>query len=272
MSIRKAKNILKKVEEHIGFKHNLLRRRINEMIEKDHLDGINQLLFDMNAILKGGGESEKVFSEKDLDSGDGFQTYTWGPMVWGFLHILSFNYRKDGNENRPGKKEYKNFLHALSLVLPCSHCRTNFTTNKKSALVEMTKLENTKYKIGVLADGSPNEDDIYRDRCTFSRFIWELHHQVNIMLNKDVKLEPSFEKVRQDMEIFRSRCLTPEEIEAERKKQEKGEGGCTAAIHGASAKSKCVIKWVPRDDNSNKLNIVKPLYIHPECQVYKKDK
>ena len=197
MSIRKAKNILKKVEEHIGFKHNLLRRRINKMIEKDHLDGINQLLFDMNAILKGGGETEKVFSEKDLDSGDGFQTYTWGPMVWGFLHILSFNYRKDGNENRPGKKEYKNFLHALSLVLPCSHCRTNFNTNKKSALVEMTKLENPKYKIGVLADGSPNEDDIYRDRCTFSRFIWELHHQVNIMLNKDVKLEPSFEKVRQ---------------------------------------------------------------------------
>ena len=266
MSIREVKVQLKELERVSGRKHNSLRRRINKVV----LTGgskpqYKELMRDIQQYLNrysrhGNKQYTTVFRSQDYDANDGFQTFAWGPLVWTFLHILSMNYRREGNENRPGEYEYRSFLEALSKILPCSHCRNNFPKNKAAALIAMTQLDNPEYRIGMDANGHPVENDVYRNRTTFSRFLWELHHQVNIMLGKDITNEPSFEQMRDQLEMFRSRCLTDAEIQ-----KIESEGGCTAAVYGANAKAKCRINFVPRDDT--KTVLVEGLKIDPQCKV-----
>ena len=172
----------------------------------------NGLRRQFNAVVRGGGDLsafhkslddmwEPTFCEKDYNSGDGFQTAVWGPAAWHYLHLTSLNYRKEK------KKAYQTMLDGFAGTLPCIHCRNNFPKNLKSAKQVMK------------AKGMPN---VWKDRETYSRFIWQLHHEVNVMLGKCVKNEPTFEQMRDELEIFRSRCLTPEELEKEkqRKKEE----------------------------------------------------
>lgn len=252
MSLQEAKQILLDKERIKGKKDKESRRRYNNIIRT----GKRQTDIDGFIVELKGGANPPTFTEDDYNANDGFQTYTWGPLAWTFLHMISMNYR-------PEKKQgYKQYLDALEKVLPCGHCRDNFANNLKTAKEEMIQKDIIK-----------NEEDVYRDRKTFSHFIWYFHHNVNKMLNKypegSEETEPTFEEVRDMFETFRSRCLTDEEI---KELKENEEGGCTAAIYGADAKAKCTIKFEPRKFDAFKKSSEgrEGIKISSKCKVRKR--
>ena len=209
-----------------------------------------------NRCVRGGGDVDRLskamdkmwqptFTEEEYESGSGFQTAVWGPAAWLFLHMTSLNYR-------PERKEaYEMLLNGYAGTLPCVHCRNNFAKNLEAASKAMA---------------SQGFADVWESRESYSRWIYELHHSVNVMLGKCTRNEPSYEQMRDELEMFRSRCLTPEEVEAEKKK--KKEGGCIDSPYGADAKSKLVLTFVKRSDED--LKKVGSLNIDPKCRVRKR--
>ena len=63
---------------------------------------------------------KKKFTYKSVDfnSGDGMLTTVWGPSMWHYLHIMSFNYPV--NPTGEDKKNYKDFILSLRHNLPLS--------------------------------------------------------------------------------------------------------------------------------------------------------
>ncbi len=156
---------------------------------------------------------QSTFSKKDYNSGDGFLTTFWGSLVWTFLHTISFNYPVEpSNED---KKNYKNYLMSLGKVLPCKYCRDNFQKNLK------------KCKFS---------DKVFKNRETFSKFIFCLHNEVNKMLDKPIVL--TYTEVRDTYETFRARCINEVPVIPR-----SGEVGCLEPLYGM--KSKSVIHIVP---------------------------
>ncbi len=173
-------------------------------------------------------KKQRTYSKKDYNSGDGFLTTVWGPMMWSYLHTMSFNYpTKPTPED---KKHYKEFVENLQYVLPCKFCRMNLANNLKEF---------------------PIKECHMASRDAFSRYIYDLHETVNKMLKKKSNL--SFCEVRDRYENFRSRCTEDPTIFNFKKAKEEGEGkgkgkekGCTEPLYGK--KSKCVIKIIPQED------------------------
>ena len=169
---------------------------------------------------------KRVFTKKDYNSGDGMLTMSWGPAMWHYLHMMSFNYPV--NPTPENKKQYKEFIISLKHVLPCKYCRINLANNLK--------------KKPLLACHMANRE-------TFSRYVYELHETVNKMLHKKSKL--TYCDVRERYEHFRSRCTDEKpkvfnfKQSSTRKKKEKG---CTEPLYGK--KSRCVINIVPQEDKS----------------------
>ena len=62
-----------------------------------------------------------IYTNDDYNSGEGMLTSVWGPSLWHYLHILSFNYPV--NPTLENKKQYKNFILSLQYTLPCKFCR-----------------------------------------------------------------------------------------------------------------------------------------------------
>ena len=180
-------------------------------------------------------KKSKTYSAKDYSSGDGFLTTVWGPMLWSYLHTMSFNYPV--NPTTADKKHYRDFIVNLQFVLPCKFCRMNLANNLKKNPIKECHMAN---------------------RDAFSRYIYELHETVNKMLKKKVHI--TYCQVRDRYENFRSRCTseTPkifsfkeEKDNKTRKNLSKGkhepkEKGCTEPLYGK--KSKCVIKIVPQEE------------------------
>ncbi len=169
-------------------------------------------------MYRGDTSKKAMFTEEDYMSNDGMQTAIFGPLFWGAIHMVSFNYPVHPTDEQ--KKAYHDWLMATGNVLPCRYCRDNFKENVRCASMS----------------------DDYESRDTFSRFCYRLHQKVNEMLKK--KTNPSFEEVRDMYEGFRSRCLTSEQkasLEHENK-----ELGCVIPKHDGT-KGKCVIAVVPRD-------------------------
>ena len=67
------------------------------------------------------------------DSPDGMQTPVWGPILWSFIHIVSFAVKGSGKE----LSNHLCWLIETSRVLPCRYCRDNFFTNLRHALWRM---------------------------------------------------------------------------------------------------------------------------------------
>lgn len=173
----------------------------------------------------------KTYSAKDYKSSDGFLTAVWGPMLWSYLHTMSFNYPTEPtNEN---KIHYRSFILNLKNVLPCKFCRLNLVKNLKEL---------------------PLTVDDMKNRETFSRYIYNLHELVNKMLNKSSGL--SYEDVRNRYENFRSRC-TLDTIIVKTPKKEKG---CTVPLYGK--KSRCVIKIVPQEEKQETFQMDKKCIKH----------
>ena len=167
------------------------------------------------------------FSSNELNSNDGMLTTVWGPSLWHYLHMLSFNYPI--KPTKMHKKKHLEFIKNLQYTMPCKYCRINLKKNFK-----------------VL----PPNNRIVQPRETFSKYVYNLHELINTMLNKKSNL--TYEDVRQRYEHFRARC-TKTNIKNKTfniknvRKTVKKEKGCTTPYYGK--KSKCVIKIVPQDNN-----------------------
>jgi hypothetical protein len=169
---------------------------------------------------------KRTYSSKDYASSDGFLTSVWGPMLWSYLHTMSFNYPI--NPTPEDKKHYREFILNLQYVMPCKYCRMNLKKNFKQLPLNLSYM---------------------KDRDTFSKYIYDLHELINKMLKK--KPGPSYSEVRDRYENFRSRC-TDEKLKlfsfkkVIKSKKNQPEKGCTEPLYGK--KSKCVIKIVPQEE------------------------
>ena len=174
-------------------------------------------------------KKKRNFTKKHYNSGDGMLTSVWGPSMWHYLHIISFNYPLEPTQQQ--KNKYKTFINSLQYTLPCKYCRINLKNNFK------------KY---------PLSDEIFINRDTFSRYIYNLHELINKMLGKKSGL--SYCDVRDRYENFRSRCVIdkPKIFNYSKLKKEKG---CTTPMYGE--KSKCLIKIVPQKSRCRTLTIDK---------------
>ena len=154
---------------------------------------------------------KNIYNETDFNSNNGFLTAIWGPPLWHFLHIISFNYPVNPTEEN--KKQYLKFMLDLKYILPCKKCRENLKKNYKVLPITMKDMKN---------------------RYTFSLYVYNLHELINNMLHKKSNL--SYEVVRQRYEHFRARnCneMTNTEI------------GCSKPLYGK--KTKCILKIVPQN-------------------------
>ena len=183
----------------------------------------------------------RTFTLKEYNSGDGMLTSTWGPAIWHFLHMISFNYPVDPTPQQ--KQQFRAFVLSLQKVLPCKYCRINLAKNLKQMPLTL---------------------DHMRDRGTFSRYIYELHELVNRMLKKTSGL--TYCDVRERYEHFRSRCTQTKDsgtqlfstkdvqrAAAKTRKKGKEHKGCTEPLWGK--KSKCVIKIVPQDEKVSTFSV-----------------
>jgi len=181
-------------------------------------------------------KKNKTFSNKDYVSSDGFLTSVWGPMLWSYLHTMSFNYPNEPTAEN--KKHYRDFVLNLRHVMPCKFCRMNLVKNLKDLPLTMEHMKN---------------------RETFSKYIYNLHELVNKMLNKQSGL--TYEDVRDRYENFRSRCTIEKQVIVKKEeKEEKKEKGCTVPLYGK--KSKCVIKIVPQEEKQDTFQMDKKCIKH----------
>tara|TARA_B100001093_G_scaffold510086_1_gene575309 strand:+ start:2490 stop:3104 length:615 start_codon:yes stop_codon:yes gene_type:complete len=177
-----------------------------------------------------------IYNKKDYNSGDGMLTGVWGPSLWHYLHIISFNYPI--NPTKLQKKKYKQLLLNLQYTLPCKYCRTNLKNNFKKFPLKLS---------------------IFENRNNFSRYIYNLHELINKMLGKKSGL--SFCDVRDRYEHFRSRCTVEKpKIFKYTKKHKIKEKGCTTPLYGK--KSKCIISIVPQEKKCKTFNIDKKCLKH----------
>ena len=175
-------------------------------------------------------KNQPVFTDKDFLSNDGFLTTVWGPPMWHFLHTMSFNYPIHPTE--ADKRNYRAFILGLQHVLPCKYCRINLKTNFKNHPLRACHLVN---------------------REAFSKYVYDLHEIVNKLLGKTSGL--SYCDVRERYEHFRARCTddpNPRMIHRNKTKK-RGHKGCTEPLYGKY--SKCVMKIVPQDAQTETLSI-----------------
>ena len=187
-------------------------------------------------------KTKRVYSKNDFKSGDGMITAVWGPSLWHYLHVMSFNYPV--HPTSKDKKNYKKFIYSLKKVLPCKYCRINMKKNLKAV---------------------PLNKKALASRDGFSRWMYNLHEHINKMLGKKSGL--TYCKVRERYEHFRARCTLDIKLfngntKTEKKKKskknktkKKKEKGCTEPLYGK--KSKCLIRIVPKENREKTLTIDK---------------
>ena len=185
--------------------------------------------------------SKNVFNKNDYNSSDGMLTSVWGPSLWHSLHAISFNYPVYPTKEQ--KLQYLEFFKSLKHVLPCKYCRENYKKNIKTVPLNMSTM---------------------KSRETLSRWLYELHEEINTMLHKKSNL--TYDQVRTRYEMFRARCINDNKgtMKRNRKKKpkkrkskfkNKKEKGCVKPLYGV--KSKCVINIVPRNTRCKSFNVDK---------------
>jgi len=80
----------------------------------------------------------------------------WGPHIWKALHLISFAYPNDPNENQ--KKTYKSFFETFYGVIPCSICSANYQRHIKEL---------------------PITDDTMKNRDSLVKWVIDMHNLVN---------------------------------------------------------------------------------------------
>jgi hypothetical protein len=169
----------------------------------------------------------KVFNKNDYNSGDGMLTSVWGPSMWHTLHAISFNYPV--KPTKEDKETYLKFFKSIGGILPCRYCRENFKKNIKKIPLTLATM---------------------KTRETFSRWLYNLHEEINKMLGKKSNL--SYNDIRDRYELFRARCIN-DKLGSKKNKNKKSkkipkkqkEKGCVKPLYEGQ-KSKCVINIVPK--------------------------
>ena len=82
-----------------------------------------------NATKKTKKLKKFTYNKNDYKSNDGMLTGVWGPSLWHYLHVISFNYPISPTKLQ--KNKYKQLLLNLQYTLPCKHCRHNLKNNFK---------------------------------------------------------------------------------------------------------------------------------------------
>ncbi len=172
-------------------------------------------------------KKQQLFTKIEYNSSDGMLTSVWGPSLWHSLHTISFNYPIKPSISQ--KKNYKKFIETLKYTLPCKYCRDNFKLNLKK---------------------NPLTSNVMKNRENFSRYIYQLHENINTLLNKKSGL--SYEDVRERYEHFRARCSKTVKVIKQTRKKHKG---CTIPLH--KFKSKGIIKIVPDKTKCESIEIDK---------------
>jgi hypothetical protein len=95
-------------------------------------------------------------------SDNGFAPFIWGPHLWKYLHIMSFNYPRHPTERH--KRTYYDFIKAIGNTLPCKHCRRNYESHLLAT------------KFIRLYDVYP---EALRNRDTFTYWMFTLHNCIN---------------------------------------------------------------------------------------------
>jgi len=99
----------------------------------------------------------------------------WGPSLWNFLHICSFNYPK--NPTRDDIMNHNNFLNSLKYIIPCANCQTHYSEY----------LNKHPPKLNSQMD--------------FITWVIDLHNDVNKRNNKKIySYDESLELIRSNME------------------------------------------------------------------------
>ena len=169
--------------------------------------------------------------KSDYENDNGMLTTVWGPSLWHSIHTISFNYPVQPTKQE--QTDYYKFIMSLEKVLPCKYCRENFSKNMRA----VNKRKRTTLKRALA-----------RGRAGFSRYMYDFHNEVNVMLGKPITL--TYKQVKERYENFRARC-TLKKSEAEMQeckrniKRMKREKGCTESLYGM--KSRCVIVTLPAD-------------------------
>ena len=208
-------------------------------VKKYDIKFLKNKLFSKNNS-KNNSTKKTTFNKKDYNSGDGMLTSVWGPSLWHYLHVISFNYPNEPTKIQ--KIKYKQMLLNLQYTLPCKYCRINLKNNFKKF---------------------PLNNYIFENRNNFSRYIYNLHELINKMLGKKSNL--TYCDVRDRYEQFRSRCVieNPKIFKYKEnfnKTKTKKEKGCTEPLYGK--KSKCIINIVPQEKKCKTFNIDKKCLKH----------
>jgi len=147
-----------------------------------------------------------------MNENNGFSSNIFGPPLWLFLHIISFNYPI--NPTIDDKNNYRNFIINLQNVLPCKTCRENLTKNFKQLPLTMKDMES---------------------RETFSKYIYNLHNVINKMLHKRIQI--TYDEVKNKYEDYRAKC------DVKKKTVKNKHVGCVVTLK-SKHKKKCIIKIV----------------------------
>ena len=83
---------------------------------------------------KSTSKKKLVYTKKEYSSGDGMLTSIWGPSLWHYLHVISFNYPVKPTKLQ--KNKYKQLL--LNLQYTLKSCYVSYPN------IFITDLENGK--------------------------------------------------------------------------------------------------------------------------------
>ena len=164
-----------------------------------------------------------MYNNNDYNSNNGFLTSIWGPLLWTYLHTVSFNYPLKPTEDQ--KDYHYTFIMSLRFTLPCKYCRDNMEKNLKKI---------------------PLTEKVFKNRHNFSYWMYLFHEEINKMLDKKSGL--TYENVRDRYEHFRSRCSGKDLISKDSK-----EKGCITPL-GKNKKNNCVVLIVPEEMYKKEIN------------------
>lgn len=160
--------------------------------------------------------------KRALTSNEGFQTKAWGPMLWTVLMIVAANFPVKP-EGRRVHEHYK-FIKSLEYILPCGKCRDNLTKNK---LYQSFSI-----------------DTHLKNRESFTKFIFQLHEEVNKLLGKK-PFEGGYEGAMAQINYLRAQCSS----------DAKSYGGCLGAPQGRKP-VQCQIRIVDAQNNLPSFSIL----------------
>ena len=87
----------------------------------------------------------------------------WGPHLWKALHMISFGYPNEPNEEE--KKNYRTFFENFYQVIPCSICSNNYINNLKEL---------------------PITNDTMKNQENLVKWVIDIHNIVNKELEKPI--------------------------------------------------------------------------------------